>query len=352
MFLIRGQNHRTVNPDKVSEHLQDQSAILTGTGAAAIVLPRMRYLLTAAAAAGFVWLGAACGGGDGPSTPTATSQQTAATPGEDFPITINDSNEERVRFEAAPQRIVVLSAGHVEMLFAVGAGASIVAAEASTDFPAEASGLPKLSAAEANVDSIAAFQPDLVLMSADTPTLRDDLKARGMKPLFLAEPDSLGSVYEQILVLGLVSGHEQASQDLVLQLASRAAELEGKLEGVLGPRILHESDFVNGVILTVGPGSLAHDLYQTLRAKNINADVGGGFDLHENEAIAADPEVIILADGVTPESVKARPGWDGVSAVRNDRLFVVDPDIINRPGPRLVDGLEQLAQLLYPEKFP
>ena len=83
--------------------------------------------------------------------------------------------------------------------------------------------------------------------------------------------------------------------------------------------------------------------------------LGGGrlAQLGRYGVIAADPEVIILADepAVTPEEVKARPGWEGVSAVRSDRVFAVDPDLVSRSGPRLVDGLEELARLLYPERF-
>jgi iron complex transport system substrate-binding protein len=98
------------------------------------------------------------------------------------------------------------------------------------------------------------------------------------------------------------------------------------------------------------------NLYTILKVQNIAAGTGQAFPQLSQEAIIeADPEVIILGDAVggeSPETVKARPGWGSISAVKNDRIYVVDPDIVSRPGPRLVDALETLAQALYPERFP
>ena len=91
-------------------------------------------------------------------------------------------------------------------------------------------------------------------------------------------------------------------------------------------------------------------------AKNIADATGENYPQMSAEAIIeADPEVIVLADedaGESPDTVKARPGWGGVSAVRNERIYTVDPDIVSRPGPRLVEALNTLAAYLYPELFP
>ena len=99
------------------------------------------------------------------------------------------------------------------------------------------------------------------------------------------------------------------------------------------------------------------NLYTVLRATNIAGD-GGGIaypQLTQEAIIAANPDVIVLGDeafGVSIDSVKARPGWDAIAAVQNERIYSIDPDIISRPGPRIVDALEELARKLYPELFP
>jgi iron complex transport system substrate-binding protein len=110
------------------------------------------------------------------------------------------------------------------------------------------------------------------------------------------------------------------------------------------------------MLFSAGPGSYIDDFYTLLKADNIAAQTGEAFPQLTAEAIvAADPEVIILADeafGVTAESVKARPGWDVITAVQEDRICAVDPNVASQPGPKLVEALETLATCLYPELFP
>ncbi len=128
------------------------------------------------------------------------------------------------------------------------------------------------------------------------------------------------------------------------------AEVTESVDGLDAPTFFHE---VDNTYYTAGPGSFIADLYDELSAENIAESTGQAFPQMSAEAIiAADPQVIILADedaGESPETVAARPGWDVIAAVKDGRVHVVSPDIISRPGPRLVEALETLAGLLYPE---
>jgi iron complex transport system substrate-binding protein len=136
-------------------------------------------------------------------------------------------------------------------------------------------------------------------------------------------------------------------------MQGRIDDIQERLAAVgQGPRLFHE---VDNQLYTVAPNSFVGSLYTILKAQNIAAGAAEAFPQLSQEAIIeADPEVIILADvaaGESAETVKARPGWGSISAVSNNRIYVVDPDIMSRPGPRLVDALETLAKLLYPERF-
>jgi iron complex transport system substrate-binding protein len=117
--------------------------------------------------------------------------------------------------------------------------------------------------------------------------------------------------------------------------------------------VFHELD---STFYSVSEDTFVGDLYRILQMENIAGD-GGGIaypQLTQEAIIAANPRVIVLADeefGVSIDSVKARPGWDQIDAVQNDRIYSVDPDLISRPGPRIVDALEQLAQQIYPTRF-
>ena len=119
------------------------------------------------------------------------------------------------------------------------------------------------------------------------------------------------------------------------------------------PTVFHEIDTK---YFSAGSGTFIGDLYGMLGAANIADATGQAYPQMSAEAIIqADPDVIVLADedaGESPETVKARPGWGSVSAVKNDRIYVIDPDIVSRPGPRLVEALRTLAGYLYPELFP
>jgi len=189
-----------------------------------------------------------------------------------------------------------------------------------------------------------------VLLFFDPGDLRTSLEATGLKVVLFDSPASIRGVYEQIDLLGQISGHVEEAANLV---ASMQAGIEGIVESLgdrAGPTVFHEGD---NTFFSAGPGSFVGDLYDTLRAENIANATGEPFPQLTQEAIiAAAPEVIILADedaGETAETVKARPGWDSIPAVQNGRIYTIDPNIISRPGPRLVEALETLAGFLYRE---
>ena len=279
---------------------------------------------------------------------TATPE---ATPSGGFPITITDDDGDEITLAEAPGRIVALAPSYVEVLFAIGGGDLVVAADENTDYPPEAADLPKLSGFDPSVEAIVSEEPDVVLISYDPRGLKDALRSNGVAVLLLASPEDLEGVYTQINILGRVSGHAAEAQKLVSGMREDVAVIvAGIPEGSAAPRVYHE---VDNTLYSVGPGSFLHDLYATLRADNIAQATGEAFPQLGNEAvIAADPEVIILADeafGESADTVAARPGWDQISAVISGRVYGVDPDIMSRPGPRLVAALDLLAGYLYPE---
>jgi iron complex transport system substrate-binding protein len=150
-----------------------------------------------------------------------------------------------------------------------------------------------------------------------------------------------------------MTDHVQEAEELVADMQDRVDAVEEALADVeQGPRIFHE---VDATLYTAAPDSFVGGLYKILKAQNIAAGADQPFpQLTQEVIIERDPEVIILADGgygESPDTVRARAGWGNISAVGNDRIFVIDPDIVSRPGPRCVDALEALAAYLYPERF-
>jgi len=298
----------------------------------------------------------ACEDGGGEPTPEASPAALSAVQ-VPYPLSIVDTVGREVTIEAQPQRIASLSPAATEVLFAIGAGDQVIAVDMYSNYPEEATTRQQLDAYEPNLEAIAGVGPELVLLFYDPGELADSLERLGITTAVLGSveetPESVEAVFEQIRLLGQMADHVQEAEELVAEMQGRVEAIEEALADVeQGPRIFHE---VDATLYTAGPGSFVGGLYKILKAQNIAAGADQPFpQLSQEVIIERDPEVIILADGAygeSPDTVKARPGWGNISAVGNDRIFVIDPDIVSRPGPRCVEALETLAEYLYPEGF-
>lgn len=265
-----------------------------------------------------------------------------------FPLEVTDDTA-TVSFEAPPEAIVSLSAAHVEVLYAIGAGDQLIAGDLFSDCPTAATELEQLDSFTPSVEAITALEPDLVVLGFSNPDLQTALAGVGISSLLLEPPSDVDGVLADIAVLGLVTGHAVEAKAYVQGMEGRINEIvEGLPEEDAPTKVFHE---VDNTLFTAGPGSFVGDLYELLKAENIADATGEPYPQLTQEAIIeAAPDVIILADeeaGESAETVSARPGWDAIPAVQDERIYTVDPDIVSRPGPRVLEALETLAELLY-----
>lgn len=311
---------------------------------------------------------AACSDSDDPTVtvaattvPDATESATAeptgtaeATPTDSpSPIVVADSDGFEVELEGPAQRIISYSPGVTEILFAIGAGDQVVAADEFSDYPAEAADLEKVSYSEPDPERALVLNPDLVIITGRQQQSVEQFRSLGLTVLFNVEPASVEAVLENIALLGVVAGHEDDAADLATTMRGRIAAVEDALSVVeAGPRVFYE---LSDGLYTVAPASFVGDTLRLVKAQNIAEGAETAFPQLTAEAvIEANPEVVLLADaefGGSLEALRERPGWDVIDAVVNERVYPVDPDIGNRPGPRIVDAIEQIAELLYPELF-
>lgn len=284
-------------------------------------------------------LTAACGG-EAPDT---------IPPG--FPVTVQRADGQELTFDRPPQRIVSLSAGHTEILFAIGSGDQVIAVDSQSDFPQETEARTKFDTTSPDVEAISELEPDLVVIMSGPEDLVQSLDERELQVLWLELPDSVATVLNQIDLLGEITGQIEQSDGLVDSMDARVIDVFDKVGATVGPRVYHELD---NELTTASPDTFIGELYLILNGENIADQSEEPYpQLTLDSIVAADPEVIIVAHSdASPESVKARPGWEEISAVKNDRVYAVDPGLVNRPGPRLVEGLERLAALIHPAKFP
>lgn len=302
---------------------------------------------------------AACGSSstkDSPRTPAATSPTAAAA----FPLTVQRSDGKPLAIAAAPKRIVSLSPAATEIIYALGAQASLTAVDKNADYPDGAKNFAtRVDAYEPNIETITGLSPDLVIVASDTGGIVAKLDGLKMPVLFADIDESVKTVDDvlgQITLIGKITGTSDKARALVASLNARVGKVKDTVADVPAApsiRVYHELD---STFYSASDGTFVGDVYKILRLQNIAGDGGGGAypQLTQEAIIAANPSVIVLADeefGVTVDSVKARPGWAAIDAVKNDKIFGIDPSVISRPGPRIVDALETLAKAIYPERF-
>lgn len=306
---------------------------------------------------------AACGGGDKdngqPFDDNPTEIQgvsTAAT----FPLEVLRSDGQKLTLAAPATHIVSLSPGATEIIYAIGGEKALVAVDKQANYPeAAASFATKVDAYQPNLESIAALKPDLVIVADNGTGIVGNLDRLNIPVLYLdidTDVTTIDDIFGQIGLLGRITGNEANADKLLVDLNARVKAVEAKLTGLpttRGPAVYHELD---STFYSVSDGTFIGNLYKILKARNIAGDGGGKSypQLTQEAIIAANPNIIVLADedfGVTVDSVKARPGWGAIKAVEEDRIYGVNADIISRPGPRIVDALEQLARSFYPNAF-
>lgn len=308
-------------------------------------------------------LALACGSDDDEPGRTVVDDPTeiaGLTPVTSFPVTVQRSDGKELSVEAPVSKIASLSPGATEIIFALGAESRLVAVDQQADYPEGAQNFArKMDAYQPNVEAIAALQPDLVIVADDANGIVGALDRISLPVLYIdldTDVRTMNDVFGQIGLLGRLTGTEEKANEMIVDLNARVDAVVEKLEGLAttdGPIVYHELD---SMFYSVAEQTFIGSIYRTLKARNIAED-GGGVSypqLSQEAIIEANPDIIVLADeefGVTVESVKARPGWGVITAVQTDRIYGIDPDIISRPGPRIVDALEQLAARFYPNTF-
>ncbi|WKZ46797.1 MAG: cobalamin-binding protein [Anaerolineales bacterium] len=273
-------------------------------------------------------------------------------------LTLTDGLNREVKLEAAAQRVVSLAPSNTEILYAVGAGSQVVGRDEFSDYPAEAASVESVggSFGEYSVEAIVALKPDLALAAEiNTPELVSQLEELGLTVYYLKNPTTLEEMYGNLEIVGQLTGHDVT--EMVASLKARVAAVDEKIAPISeSVPVFYEIDATDPAKpWTYGPGTFGSLLIERAGGYNIGNIASDPYpQISIEQVVAANPTVIVLGDsmwGVTPEAVKARAGWETIPAVMTDSIYPFDDNLVSRPGPRLVDALEQLAKLLHPELF-
>ena len=280
------------------------------------------------------------------STALAAKSRTSAAP---FPATITVSNG-KVTVSKRPSRIVSLSATATETLFAIGAGAQVIAVDERSDYPKTA---PRttLSGFTPNVEAIAGYRPDLVVISYDPKGLSEALGRLGIPVVHQDAAATLPGAYQQIRQLGKVTGRTTEAARLVTGMKQRIGSIVAKNRPKAGgATVYHELD---PTLYTLTSNTFVGRVYAMFGLRNIADAARGGTEypqLSPEYVISANPGLIVLADtvccGQSVQTVAARPGWSRISAVRRGSVLRLDDSIASRWGPRLVNLVRAVGTAL------
>jgi len=287
---------------------------------------------------------------------TACAPQAPAT---QAPESLTDGLGRKVTLSGPAQRIISMAPSNTEILFAIGAGSQVVGRDALSDFPEEAKNVTDVgSTFEAlNTELIVSLKPDLVLAAEiNTPEQVKQLEDLGLTVYYLKNPLTLEEMYGNLEIVAQLTGHQDEAAALIESLKKRVAAVDEKIAPISSRfSVFYELDATDPAKpYTAGKGTFIDQLIDRAGGYNIASELEGYPQMSLEQVVAADPAFIILGDaryGISPESIAQRPGWENLSAVKNGQIFPFNDDLVSRPGPRLVDALEELAKLLRPELF-
>ncbi len=323
------------------------------------MLRRARHLLLPFSLA-LALLAGACAPLATPAPPTSVPATPTTTPVSQA-LTVTDGLGREVTLAAPATRIVSLAPSNTEALFALDAGDTLIGRDEFSDYPAEALDVPSIGSLypSVNAEAIVALQPDLVLAAGITsPEDVERLAELGLTVYSTRVNTGLDDIYTDLLDIGTLIGRSQAAEALVADLKARVEAVMSKTSALTDkPVVFYEIDATEpSKPWTPGPNSFIGQLIGMaggVNAGDIATDQYAQLSLEQ--LVARDPAIIVLGSatygGQTPELVAARTGWDTIAAVESGAVYTFDDNLVSRPGPRVVDGLEQLAALIQPELF-
>jgi iron complex transport system substrate-binding protein len=274
----------------------------------------------------------------------------SATQPKPFPVTITTPSG-KVTITKKPRRIVSLSPTATETLFAIGAGKQVIAVDGQSDYPKNAP-RTSLDGFTPNVEAIASYRPDLVILSYDTKGVVAALRRLKVKVVHHDGAKTLRGAYTQMRQLGLVTGNTARATQLVKQMRTRIDRIvETSKSRARGLSVYHEltPDLFSATSKTfIGK---AYALFGLENIADAADSAGTGYpQLSAEYVVASDPDVIVLADviccGQKPSTVAARPGWDRITAVRTGSIVRMDDSVASRWGPRLVNLFRAMSSAL------
>jgi iron complex transport system substrate-binding protein len=288
----------------------------------------------------------ACGRG-GSAPPVATS-------GAAFPVTLTDDDGVSMTLNAPPRRIVTFAPSNTEIVFALGLGPRVVGVSGKfDDYPPEATNIDEVGGSgefgvDPNLEKLVSLHPDLMLVISGGDEWKKRVRELGI-PVFTINATGFEDLLHDIRTVGTLTGVPGRSAALTARMADRATEIKTTVAKESPVACFFEVYYPP--LTTVGPNTFIADLLKRAGCESVSAEAKSDYpEWSVDELVRESPQVYLVASesGTSPAAVAKRPGFKAIAAVAGGRVYLIDSDLVSRPGPRVVDGLAALARTLHP----
>jgi len=293
-------------------------------------------------------------------TPAPAEEPAPPAEGLAFPVEVTDQAGRVVRIEKMPEKIISLAPSNTEILYALGLEDRVVGVTEYCDYPEAAKEKPKIGGySTVDIEKVVEIQPDLILAAnIHKKEVIPELERLGLTVLTL-DPKTIDQVLEAINLIGKFTGKTEEASKLISEMQARIKAITDKTETIPEaerPRVFYI--LWHDPLRTVSAETRIHELITKAGGINIASDLEGGYPTISLEAVLmANPQVIIAGSGhgsgkdAPFQFALTEPRLAEVEARKQGRVYEIDSDLTSRPGPRIVDGLEKLAQFIHPELF-
>ncbi|AMQ07981.1 ABC transporter substrate-binding protein [Sporosarcina psychrophila] len=305
-----------------------------------------------------VFLLAACGTAATPDKPKVDGTPEAEVVKADFPLTLTDSVGNEITLETAPATIVSMVPSNTEILFELGLGDAIVGVNDYDDYPAEALKKEKIGGQDFNVEKIVSMNPEIVFahesgLGKGKEGLQQ-IRDAGIPVFVVKNAASFEETYTTIETIGQATGKTVEAEKIITDMKAKVEDVLAKLVTVDNKKTVFVETSPEPNIYTPGKNTFMDQMLEMIGAENIAADQEDWFMIAPEEIINRNPDVIIVLYDYIETAVAdvyARPGFDTITAIKEKAVVQVKENITSRTGPRLAEGLEEIAKAIYPEAF-
>lgn len=294
-----------------------------------------------------------CSSNDSSNETTEKNEETSEA---EFPVTVTDATGNELTFDEKAEEIVSVLPSNTEIAFALGLDDEIVGVTELDNYPKEAAEKETVGNFQINVEKVISLEPDVVLAdeSVDEAAL-DQIRDAGVQVLVVKTATDFEEVYDAIHLIAEVTDTTEKADEIEANMKEKLTSLEEKVAEIEEPKSVYVEISPSPETYTAGKNTFINTILEKINAKNNAGDLEGWPKVNEEAVLEMNPDVILTTYGSYVDDpvteITDRKAWSDITAVKNEEIYDVNEDLVSRPGPRLVEGAEQLAKAIYPDLF-